>query len=76
MALSDCSRQAVWMKSVFTELGMPLGTIPICSDNQGSIFISFNPVQEQQLKHIDICYHYVREMVEERQVELHSKEEC
>jgi len=46
MALSDCSHQAVWMKTVFSELGMPLGTIPICSDNQGSIFISSNPVQE------------------------------
>ena len=46
MALSDCSCQAVWMKTVFSELGMPLGTIPICGDNQGSIFISSNPIQE------------------------------
>ncbi len=37
MALSDCSRQAIRMKSVF---GIPLTTVPIIGDNQGSIFIS------------------------------------
>jgi len=46
MALSDCSRQAVWIKSIFDELGMSIGTVPIAEDNQGSIFISSNPVQE------------------------------
>jgi len=65
MALSDCSRQAVWMKTVFSELEMPLGTIPICGDNQGSIFISSNPVQERRSKHIDIRYHYVRDCIED-----------
>ena len=71
MALSDCSRQAIWMKSVFSELGMPLGTIPICGDNQGSIFISSNPVQERRSKHIDIRYHYVRECIEERKIAIY-----
>jgi hypothetical protein len=70
MALSDCSRQAVWMKSVYSELGMPLGPIPICGDNQGSIFISSNPVQERRSKHIDIRYHYVRECIEEGRIEM------
>ena len=70
MALSDCSRQAVWMKTVFSELGMPLGPIPICGDNQGSIFISSNPVQERRSKHIDIRYHYVRECIEEQKIKI------
>jgi len=71
MALSDCSRQAVWMKTVFSELGMPLGTIPICGDNQGSIFISSNPVQEQRSKHIDIRYHYVRDCIEDGKIAIY-----
>jgi hypothetical protein len=70
MALSDCSRQAIWMKSIFAELGMPLGTIPIIGDNQGSIFISSNPVQERRSKHIDIRYHYVRECIEEKKISI------
>ena len=46
MALSDCSRQVVWMHTLLGELGYDLKPIPICGDNQGSIFISSNPVTE------------------------------
>jgi len=49
MALSDCSRQIVWMHTLMGELGYSLKPIPICRDNQGSIFIA-----EQHSKHIDI----------------------
>ena len=70
MALSDCSRQAVWIQSLLKELGILIPTIPICGDNQGSIFIRSNPIQERRSKHIDICYHYVRQLVEEKIIEL------
>ena len=39
-------------------------TIPICGDNQGSIFITSNPVTKKRSKHIDICFHYIREVIE------------
>ena len=57
IALSDCSRQAVWIKSLLNELDINVGPIHINGDNQGSLFIGSNPVQEKQSKHIDICYH-------------------
>ena len=47
MAMSDCSKQAMWIKTLLSELGLTLGAIPIYGDNQGSIFIGSNPVQEQ-----------------------------
>jgi hypothetical protein len=64
MALSDCSRQVVWMHTLLGELGYQMGPIPICGDNQGSIFIASNPVTEKRSKHIDIRYHYIREVIE------------
>jgi hypothetical protein len=70
MALSDTSRQAMWIKTLLTELGLTLKAIPIYGDNQGSIFIGSNPVQERRTKHIDIRYHYVRQCIEDKQVEL------
>jgi hypothetical protein len=36
----------------------------LCADNQGSIFIGSNPVQERRTKHINIRYHYIRECIE------------
>jgi hypothetical protein len=70
MALSDCSRQVVWMHTLMGELGYVLKPVPICGDNQGSIFIASNPVTEKRSKHIDIRYHYIREVIERKFVEL------
>ena len=70
MALSDCSKQAVWIKTLIEELGFCLTAIPIYRDNQGAIFIASNAVQESHTKHIDIRYHYIRELINAKQVEL------
>ena len=52
------------------ELGLTLKAIPIYGDNQGSIFIGSNPVQERHTKHIDIHYHYVCQCIEDKNVEI------
>ena len=70
MSLCDACRQLVWIRSLFTELGINLKPIPLCGDNQGSIFLSSNPVQEKRIKHIDLRHHYIREVIREKKVEL------
>ncbi|KAJ8507855.1 hypothetical protein ONZ45_g9806 [Pleurotus djamor] len=70
MALSDTSRQIMWIKNLFGEMGFKLGPIPIFGDNQGSIFIASNPVSERKTKHIDIRYHYIRDCVEKKEIEI------
>ena len=61
MALSDSSQQLMWIRSVLSEIGIEIRSLPLCGDNQGALFIAQNPVQERRSKHIEICYHYVRE---------------
>ena len=70
MSLSDTSRQVVWIRSLFKEIRINLGPIPLCGDNQGFIFLASNPVQEKQIKHIDLRYHYIREVIRQKQIEL------
>ena len=70
MSLSDTSRQVVWICTLFKEIGIDLGPIPLCGDNQGSIFLASNPVQEKRIKHIDLRYHYIREIIRQKQIEL------
>ena len=70
MCLSDTSRQLVWIRSLFGELGFNIQSIQLGVDNQGAIFLAQNPTQEHRSKHIDICYHYVRECIEDKKVEL------
>jgi hypothetical protein len=71
MALSDCSRQVSWTRTIFLELDMQLGPIPIYAGNQGSIFIGSNPVQEIHTKHIDVKYYYVRECIADKNIVLY-----
>ena len=70
MAISDCSRQVVWIRNLMSEIGYELAPIPIAGDSQGSLFMSSNPVTESRSKHIDIRYHAIREYIENKQVEV------
>ena len=38
-------------------------------DNQAVIFLTVNPAVEQQIKHIDICHHYICEQYENKVIE-------
>jgi hypothetical protein len=71
MASSNCSHQMSWIHNIFLELGMCLAPIPVYIDNQGSIFIGSNPVQEICIKHIDVKYHYVHECIAVKKIELY-----
>jgi hypothetical protein len=70
MSLSDTSHQLVWVRNLFSKLGIELAPIPLFGDNQGLIFIASNPVQEKCSKHINLCYHYIRDVVQDDKVEL------
>jgi hypothetical protein len=70
MSLSDTCKQLVWVKSLMTELGINLAPVPLFGDNQGSIFLGSNPVQEKRIKHIDLRYHFIRDVITSKQVEL------
>lgn len=54
-----------------SELGFNLNATPLYGDNQGSIFIASNPVTEKRSKHIDIRYHYIREVVDKGFVKIY-----
>ena len=56
-------------------MGFPCQSLPIASDNQGLIFIASNPVTEKHSKHIDIHYHYIHEIIEDKLVEVFYIEE-
>jgi len=70
MALSNCTCQVTWIRSLLGELGYKLKAILICGDNQGSIFMASNPIMEPHSKHIDICYHGICESVAKGNMEL------
>ena len=56
---------------MFTIISYYMKPILICGDNQGSIFISSNPIIEKHSKHIDILYCYICEVIARKLAEVY-----
>jgi len=70
MALSDCSRQLVWISSLLGELGMKPDLPVLHGDNMGSLFWASNPMTEKRSKHINIRYHYICDVIKQEKIDL------
>ncbi|XP_059073404.1 uncharacterized mitochondrial protein AtMg00810-like [Cryptomeria japonica] len=71
MAASMGAREAVWLRKLLFDLfGKPLLPTIIHCDNQSCIKLSVNPVFHNRSKHIEIPYHYVRDMVDRKIIKL------
>ena len=69
-SLSECSKQCIWYLNLLRELNINTKTIEINVDNKAAIFIATNELTNQKTKHIDIRYHYVRELIKENKIKL------
>ncbi len=64
VALSEASREAMWLRHLFGELGfIQKEPILLLGDNDGSIAMAKNPEFHKRTKHVDIRWHWVRELV-------------
>ena len=71
MELSETAKQAAWLRSFSQEIGRsPTHLTTICTDNQAAIFLAMNPAQQTRIKHMDICYHYIWEQVEDQRITI------
>ncbi|KAF7768406.1 hypothetical protein Agabi119p4_7649 [Agaricus bisporus var. burnettii] len=70
MAISDCLQQLIWVSQLLTEIGFEIQTPMLYGDNMGSLFWSTSEVQEKRSKYIDIRFHYIRELLEQKQISL------
>ncbi|GAA0139391.1 transmembrane signal receptor [Lithospermum erythrorhizon] len=71
VAASYCVCQALWMKRILEEIGCRnLDCINIKCDNSSAIKLSKNPVMHGRSKHIDVRYHFLRDLSKEGKVML------
>ena len=68
IAAGSCCTQLLWMKKLLHDYGIPQDTMCIFCDNTSVINLSKNPIQHSKSKHIEIRYHFIRDLVEERVV--------
>ncbi|GAA0173537.1 transmembrane signal receptor [Lithospermum erythrorhizon] len=70
-ALTNCFAEISWLVSLFGELHLPVSKPPILwCDNLRATYLSANPVFHARTKHIENDFHFVREKVAHKQLQI------
>jgi hypothetical protein len=71
MALSDASKEAVFLIGYLKELGFQLlANVMVFNDNQGAGKLTENSVYHARSKHIDVRYHFIRDAVKKHPIKI------
>jgi hypothetical protein len=64
------SKEVVWLQRLCLGIGFVQQVVRLDCDSQSAIFLAKNPAYHSKTKHIDVQYHFVRDMVEDKKVLL------
>ena len=71
VAATTCAYQAIWLKKIIKELHFKEdGPTQIYCDNGSTINLSKNPVLHGRSKHIDVKYHFLRDLTNDGVINL------
>ena len=68
--LSACSQEVKFLSMFMVETNKVQNPSVIYEDNQGAIFLAKNRKVGISTKHIDICHHFLRDMMEEKDINI------
>jgi hypothetical protein len=68
---AHAAKEAIWLRQLLSKLGLDTSSPTVLHvDNQSAIAIAKNPEFHDHTKHIDVRYHFLRQVVEDGTVEL------
>ena len=70
METTHACKQAIWLRRLCYDIDVDVGKFTICCNSQSAIFLAKNPTFHARTKHIDVQFHFVRDMVEDGKVNL------
>ena len=70
MALLACAQEANFLNMLLGEMSEVQKPSVMYKDNQGVIYLANNRQVGMRTKHIDICHHFLREMVEDKDMDI------
>jgi hypothetical protein len=70
-AIANVIVEIMWVQTLLNELGIPHPPVAsLWCDNLGATYLSANPVFHARTKHIEVDYHFVRERVVRKQLDI------
>jgi hypothetical protein len=74
ITISKASREAYWIREIMKDLRLfnksTTPSIKIYMDNKGAINLTTSDMQTKRSKHINIRYHYTRDMVDQGIIQI------
>lgn len=70
VAAAACACQAIWMREILKKLGHLQEDCTTVMCDSSTIKLSKNPVMHGRSKHIDVCFHFLRDLTKDGVVEL------
>ncbi|MCO5581095.1 hypothetical protein L7F22_034971 [Adiantum nelumboides] len=70
ISASEASKEAIWLARLCSEFGMPDKAPMLGCDNQSAICLANNAMFHARTKHIDVRYHFIREVLEDGLITL------
>lgn len=65
MAVTEAVREAIWLHGLLEDLGLIQKHVDVYCDSQSAIHLAKNQVHHARTKHIDVRFHFIREVVNE-----------
>lgn len=65
VAATEGAKEAIWLRRLLEPMGDNNNCVKLKIDNQGAIKLAQNPEYHKRTKHIDVRFHYIREIVKE-----------
>ncbi|KAD5803270.1 hypothetical protein E3N88_14630 [Mikania micrantha] len=63
-AMANTSAEIMWITHLLQELhALPLVRPTILCDNRSALFLTQNPISHKRIKHLELDYHFIRELV-------------
>ena len=66
VAATSCACQAIWLRNILAQQG----PTPIYCDNSSAIKLSKNPILHGRSKHIDVKFHFLRDLTREEIIDV------
>ena len=75
--MTEAIKEAIWLQGLLDDLGIDHDLLKINYDSMSAIYLVKNQVYHTRTKHIDVRFHFDREILDESDIKLkkiHTKE--
>ena len=67
---AKAAKEAIWLNRLISEMGLQQELVNLHCDSQSALHLATNQMMDGRVKHIDIKYHFIKEAVSNKRIDL------